>query len=88
MPYPNIYFKLLPETNQMICSLEQKAKMKIRDNMRQYAGRYTLRKIPSIHFPSEFILFKKHRRKKVTFADKFTVAGTGGEIKANWDILQ
>ena len=56
--------------------------------MRQYAGRYTLRKIPSIHFPSEFSLFKKHRRKKVTFADKFTVAGTGGEIKANWDIIQ
>ena len=24
-----VYFKLLPETNQMICSLEQKSKIKI-----------------------------------------------------------
>ena len=56
--------------------------------MGQYTGRYTLRKTPSLHFPSEFILFKKHRRKKVTFADKFTAARTVGEIKANWDILQ
>ena len=54
--------------------------------MGQYTGRYTLRKIPSLHFPSEFILFKKHRRKKVTFADKFMVARTVGEIKANWDM--
>ena len=56
--------------------------------MGQYKGRYTLRKTGSLHFPSEFILFKKHRRKKVTFANKFTVARTVGEIKANWDILQ
>ena len=51
-------------------------------------GAYTLTKTPSLHFPSEFILFKKHKSKKVTFGDKFTVAGTGGEIITNWDILQ
>lgn len=56
--------------------------------MGQYTGRYTLRRTRSLHFPSQFILFKKHRRKKDTFADKFMVARTVGEIKANWDILQ
>ena len=49
---------------------------------------YTVKKTLSLHFPSEFILFKKNKSKKVTFADKFTVAGTGGEIKTNWKILQ
>ena len=51
-------------------------------------GAYTLRKTLSLHFPSEFILFKKHKSKKVTFAEKFEVAGTGGEIKTNWNILK
>ena len=49
---------------------------------------YPLRNTPSLYFPSEFTLFKKRRSKEVNLTDKFTVAGSFGEIKANWYILQ
>ena len=44
--------------------------------------------MPSLHFLNEFILLRKHRSKEAAFADSFIVAGTAGEIKAYWDVVQ
>ena len=44
--------------------------------------------MPSLHFLNEFTLLRKHRSKEAAFADSFIVAGTAGEIKAYWDVLQ